>query len=343
MSAIKARKPTGRVPWPLVLIEGAEKTGKSYTAAQFTASQRIGQAYWLDLGEGSADEYGAIPGANYLVLEHDGTWPVIMGQVLAVRDEAARAQSAGEKPVVLVIDSMTAEWDMHKDWISSRARKSNAARRQLERDPNAEIKPAMNLWNDANERHHKLIAELMTFPGIVLMTARGKEVAELGEDGKPIPNAKSYKVEGHKNLAFDATAWVRLSRDNHPEVVGVRSLHAGLRPGVDKAKRVPDLSIEWLVFDYMKCDPTGAQARRMADLVADELAGLAEKVAAVSGGEALWALWQTLSPEAQEQAKPLFAERKAAIEAAQKPPTHEQAVASAQQQLGGQVVQEAAA
>lgn len=98
MTAIKSRKPTGAVPWPLVLVEGAEKTGKSWALAEFTASEKVGQAYWLDLGEGAADEYAAIPGANYLVIEHDGTWADIVGQVSAVRQEAQRAHTAGEKP-----------------------------------------------------------------------------------------------------------------------------------------------------------------------------------------------------------------------------------------------------
>ncbi|MEK8108694.1 hypothetical protein NKG94_34675 [Micromonospora sp. M12] len=95
-AALRTRQPTGRVPWPLILIEGGEKSGKSWACAQFSTSKRIGQMYWLDLGEGSADEYGAIPGANYLVIEHDGTWAQIQGAVDAVKAEAARAADAGE-------------------------------------------------------------------------------------------------------------------------------------------------------------------------------------------------------------------------------------------------------
>ena len=54
---IKARKPTGAVPYPVILIEGEEKAGKSYAAALLSTSPRVGATYWLDLGEGSADEY----------------------------------------------------------------------------------------------------------------------------------------------------------------------------------------------------------------------------------------------------------------------------------------------
>lgn len=266
MMGIKTRKPTGAVPWPLVLIEGGEKTGKSWQLAEFTASEKVGQAYWIDLGEGAADEYAAIPGANYLVIEHDGTWADIFGQVQAIREEAQRAHAAGEKPVVLLIDSMTAEWDMLKDWATARAVSSKFGQRMLAKDPNAEVKPDNRLWNDANQRHASLMRLLMTFPGIVVMTARGKEVAAMGTDGKPVAGQKDYRVEGQKNLAFDSSAWVRLSRDEAPKVIGVRSVHAGVRPGVDHPVPAPSFSVEWLVFDVLKCDPTTAKVRDLQAL-----------------------------------------------------------------------------
>jgi hypothetical protein len=263
---IKTRQPTGIPPYPLVLIEGAEKSGKSFSAAQFTRSEKIGQAYWIDLGEGSADEYAAIPGAKYLVVDHDGSWHDIVGQVTEIRAAAITS----EKPVVLVIDSMTAEWDLLKDWASQRARGSKFAKKQLAEDPNAEVKPSMNLWNDAGDRHRTLMRLLMTFPGIVVMTARGKEVSALDDGGRPIPGRKEYRVEGHKNLPFDASVWIRLSRDAPPTVIGCRSVHSGIRPGVDQPQHYPDFDLENLIFDVLGIDQ--AQARQMTDLVSDEKA-----------------------------------------------------------------------
>ncbi|SLG39617.1 Uncharacterised protein [Mycobacteroides abscessus subsp. abscessus] len=266
MPQLKTRKPTGVVPWPLILLEGGEKSGKSWTAAAFTADERLGQTYWLDLGEGAADEYAAIPGASYLVLEHDGTWAEIMDRVEAVHAEATRAAAAKEKPIVLVIDSMTAEWDMLKDWAGARARESKAGKRILARDPNAEVKPANNIWNDVNTRHHKLMRLLMTFPGIAIVTARGKEVAVIGPDGNPIPGEKSWRVEAQKGLGYDVSAWVRLSREDPPTIIGVRSVHAGMRPGVDRPRKVPDFTLSWLIFDVLKCDPARAVVRDLPEL-----------------------------------------------------------------------------
>ncbi|MFJ7724427.1 hypothetical protein ACIQYM_41155, partial [Rhodococcus erythropolis] len=103
MTELKTRPPSGAVPWPLILIEGGEKAGKSWSIAELSASDKIGRTLWLDLGEGAGDEYGAIPGARYELIEHDGTWASIMEQVKAARDEAQRAFEAKEKPVVLAV------------------------------------------------------------------------------------------------------------------------------------------------------------------------------------------------------------------------------------------------
>jgi AAA domain len=265
VTTLQTRKPTGAVPWPLILIEGPEKSGKSWAAAVLSASTKVGRTLWLDLNEGAADEYGAVPGARYEVIEHDGSWASILGQVAAAKDEASRAAAHGEPPVVLIIDSVTAEWDLLKDWASARAAQSKSNKKKLEDDPAAEVQVPMNLWNDATARHRRLMTILMTFPGIVVMTARGKEVASLDANGRPIEGTKEYKVEGHKTLAYDASVWVRLSRDRAPVVVGARSVHAGIRPGVDKPEPAPNLTLEWLIFDVLKCDPAKAHARDLVE------------------------------------------------------------------------------
>ena len=271
---LRTRKPTGVVPWPLVLIEGGEKGGKSWCAAEFSASSLVGTTYWLDVDEGGADEYGAIPGVRYEVVEHDGSWPQIFEAVEAVYAEATRVAATQEPPVVLVIDSMTAVWTLLKDWAYSRARKTKFNEQKLQADPNAEIDISMNFWNDSNARHRRLMDLLKTFPGIVVMIARGKETAALDANGRPIPKQSDYKVEGQKDLAFEATAWVRMHRGEEPKIVGIRSVHYDTRelkvvkPGGDQKLR--DFSLENLVFKIMKCDPNTAQPRNLQVLQSDE-------------------------------------------------------------------------
>lgn len=261
---VATRPPTGRVAPPLILLEGAEKSGKSWAAATLSASSKVGRTFWIDLGEGAADEYGAIPGTRYEVVIHDGTWEALYANVCEIRDLAHAAADNGEPPVVLVIDTMTQEWELLKDWAAQRARESKKARETLARDPNAEIDIPRNVWNDANDRHRRLMAKLMTFRGIVVMTARGKEVSATGPNGQPLPGKTGYSVEGQKGLGSDASVWVRLSRDGAPLIIGARSVHHGIRPGVDKPARVEDFTLESLIFDRLRFDPGHAQARDLA-------------------------------------------------------------------------------
>lgn len=285
---LRTRKPTGRVPWPLILIEGGEKSGKSWACAEFSACDKVGQTYWLDLGEGAADEYGAIPGARYEVIEHNGSWADIFGQIEEVRAVAAAEQQAGLPPVVLVIDSMTAEWDLLKSIADKRAR-DRLARKNRAVPEHEEVDINADIWNVVNDRHRKLMTILMTFPGIVVMTAKGKEVMAMDANGRPIANRKDYKVEGQKNLAYDASAWVRMSRDTNPQVIGVRSVHSGIVHGVGKPISKPGFTLEWLVFDLLKCVPGEAHVRDLAsaepERTADEIA--AEALLATTSVERL--------------------------------------------------------
>jgi len=278
MAGLKTRKPTGRVPWPCILLEGEEKSGKSWALAQFSTSDRIGALYWIDLNEGAGDEYGAIPGATYQLVEHDGSYAQVLAAVQAIKAEARRAADAGEPPVVLGIDTGSAIWDGLKDWASARAATSARNRELLKRDPNAEIVISQNLWNDAGARWRKLQTELLTFPGIVVVTARGKEVTEVDANGRPIEGQKTWSVQTHREFPYAASVWVRLRRGRRPLVVGARSVHVGIKPNTDPAREVTDKAadgrlLDWLVFDALKCDPGTAHVR---DLVSFHGGGLLE-------------------------------------------------------------------
>ncbi|MFC8895814.1 AAA family ATPase [Streptomyces cinereoruber] len=265
---LKTRKPTGIVPWPLILIEGEEGSGKSYSAAEFSASDLIGQTYWVDLAEGSADEYAAIDGARYEIIDHDGTFRDILEQIEAVHAEARRAALAKEPPVVLVIDSASALWRMLTNWTQERARRTRKNRAVLEEDPDAAVDITMNLWNDAVDRWQRVIHLLQTFSGIVVCLARGKQVSVVDDNGNPVGNLKEWKVQGHKDLPFDSSVWVRLKRDEDPQVIKARSLR--LRVEKRRPMRLSDFTIEHLVFGLMGCS-VSSQPRQMPALAGDRV------------------------------------------------------------------------
>ncbi|MFB7329087.1 AAA family ATPase [Streptomyces sp. NPDC056190] len=272
---LKTRKPTGIVPWPLILLEGDEGAGKTYSAAEFSASDQIGQMYWIDLAEGSADEYAAIPGADYLIIEHDGTYRDILEQIRAVHTEARRAALAGEAPVVLSIDSGTALWRMLKTWTNERARRGKGNAQRLQDDPDSAIEVGMNLWNDATERWVDVIHLLQTFPGIAIITARGKQITAIDDNGRPVTDnrgrvLREWKVQAQKDLAFDCSVWVRMRRGRAPQVVKARSLQLRVEDG--KPLNLPDFTIEDLVFNRLGCS-TDSQPRQMPALVGDRVQG----------------------------------------------------------------------
>jgi hypothetical protein len=244
----------------MILIEGPEKSGKTWMAMALSASDKVGRTVLVEMGqEGVADQYGTIPGADYEIAEHNGTFDGLVQVIKDATEDAKAAVAAGEKPMVLVIDTATEEWDLLKEIAENRAKRSDFNQKKLRNDPNAEITVDMTSWNHATDLHYEhFIEPLKAFPGIVILTARGKEVAAMDGNGRPIANTKTYKVEGQKSLAYDVSAWVQLSRTAPPTVVGMRSVVHGIRPGKDDPVRDADLSLEKLIFQLMGCDPETA-------------------------------------------------------------------------------------
>ncbi|MEU5389182.1 AAA family ATPase [Kitasatospora cineracea] len=293
---IKSRKPTCVIPYPFLLIEGEEGAGKSYAAIEFTKSDHIGQAYVLDLSEGSADEYGAIPDVKFEIIDHDGTFVDIAEQVEAVKEEARRAAAAGEKPVVLIVDSGTALWRMLSDWAHARARRSKSNRAKLRDDPDANVDVTRNLWNDSVDRWYRVVNAMQTFPGIAIMLARGKEVSATNEDGQPLLDdrrraVKEWRVGGQKDIGFDATAWVRMRRDEHPALVKARTLKFRVEKG--SPLPLPDFSIEHLVYDLLGCS-SASQPRNMPVLAGDRTGPWMDRIAAATSRDDCVALWEEL-------------------------------------------------
>lgn len=250
---LKTRKPTGKPPWPMILLAGGEKTGKSWAAAAFSASAMIGRTFYVELGEHYADEYGSIPGARYEIVEHDGSYRSIGGQIYA----ATRAPREDGKPNCIVFDSATILWDM----LSKQAQ-ATANARWRKKNPNApepddEIQITMDLWNIAKEKFGRIINLLRQHDGPVILTARLEQVAVV-VNGKPTTE-KAWKVQAEKNLPYEVDAVIQLREPRAFVATGLRSTRFQLEPG--KPMPMPGFTVEGFLCK-LGLDQDGATSPR---------------------------------------------------------------------------------
>ncbi len=216
---IKTSKPTGKPSWPITLLAGAEKTGKSWAAAQAAASPLIARTYWLGIGEDRPDEYGLI--ADFDIIEHDGSYREILRNVVEVAGETA---VQGET-VLLVVDSMTRLWDLIKDnaQVKANARGIASAKRFNKPAPDGDSPISMDLWNEAKGQWNHVMDAIRAHRGPVILTARLDTVTIMGDDGKPTKQ-KQEKVSAEKSLPFDVGAVIEMPVRGEAYITGVRSV-----------------------------------------------------------------------------------------------------------------------
>lgn len=240
----RTRKPTGRVAWPVIQVDGEEKSGKSYALAALTGSPRVGRSFLLDLGDGTLDEYASL--GDYDLIDTNGTF----GDVLAQVELAAAVPSDPERPNVIGIDAGTLLWGILKAKAERRARGSKRAVAILRDDPDAEIDVSMTYWNEVKDDWARLLHVLKRFPGISVITAQGRYVSKVNEAGQPVPGQQEWSTDIEKTTHAWCTAMVRLTRDpRQARLVGVRSLHVAIPTG---GLLLPaDATLDHLVFDLL--------------------------------------------------------------------------------------------
>lgn len=239
---LNTRKPTGLVAYPLLLLEGEEKAGKTYAALSLSRSEKIGRTFILELDEPTADEYQSL--GDFEIIEHNGTYTSILDQLT----EATKVPMEGNKPNVIILDTGSAMWGLLKDWASSRARNSRKGRQLLEQDPDAEIDISMNLWNDSKDRWYAILNLLRKWPGIGIITARGKEVAKV-QNGVPVVGQSEWSTEAEKSTPYTVSAVVRMTRPHVATLTSCRSLNIDV--GGRGRKLASNNPIEELVFDVL--------------------------------------------------------------------------------------------
>lgn len=278
VTQLRTRKPTGKPGWPRILISGAEGAWKSGTAAMLSADERMGEMFWLEVGDGetTADEYGALPGVRYTILEHDGTWLDIYNQLCGAWTVAKAAEEAGEPPIPLAIDAMSGIHSMLMELGDTRARKK-AAKQLSDRNKSAaiawsadyEASMTPDLWNLIRKRNNQLMTKVLTWPGPVALISR-ERMATVFENGNPTTQ-KDWTLECRKDLPSQVTAWVRTEGGGIARVLKLRSAREAVAVNVgERGHRVSDFKLSTLIFDWVGCEVGVSRAASVVTLNADQ-------------------------------------------------------------------------
>ncbi|WP_406730762.1 hypothetical protein [Streptomyces sp. NBC_01794] len=242
----RSRKPTGLPNPPMIVLCGPEKCGKSHEAARGTGSDLIGIAFWIEIGgsEGTADYYGRVPGANYEIVPHDGSYQDILD---AIRWAVHQPQRVTGKPNMIVIDNGSNLWDMISDEqaLFARRRAVNKAQDSRRRAPSLDDPVVVDpdLWNRAKDRWGEILWMLRRHAGPVVMIAR-QEIVTAFENDKPTRNT-TRKIKAEKNLPAAVDAIVEMHGIGDAYLTGVRTLHWDVKPG--DTVRFEDFSIDALL------------------------------------------------------------------------------------------------
>lgn len=285
--ALNTRRPTGNPPWPILLIAGVPKAGKSYAAAEASASPLIGRTLWVGIGEDDPDELGGIPGARFEIVTHDGTYLGILSTLEACVEELR----GGDLPGLIVVDSMTRLWGLLTDEAQHLAnqRAAKKARKMNWSAPTEDVTISMDLWNRAKARWESVMDVLRSHQGPVIVTARLDQTAVMNAKGEPTPE-KVWKVQAHKSLPWEVGAIVEFPEPRRAYLSGVRSLRVPIPVGEPRA--VPDFNVDRL-WREMGLDG-GAAHRRHADIDAGDSVDADTRADADldAAKRDTWAAWQ---------------------------------------------------
>jgi len=253
------RRPTGKPSWPVTLLAGREKSGKSFQAALASASPLIDRTFWVGFGEQDPDAYGAIPGARFEIAEHDGSLRDLKETIRYIN-----AEPVVDKPHLLVIDSATRIWNTLGDKATYLAVKRGSV------DRNGEPIVGMDLWNKVTREWMEIMTLVRQHNGPVILTARLDTVTVMDDHGRPT-KAKSEKVKGQKDLAYDVDAIVEMPARGTAELVGARSVIFNLT----ERTTIPDFTVEglWRMLGLditATAQPTYAEPAPIAEQVEPE-------------------------------------------------------------------------
>ena len=301
---MRTRKPTGRVAFPLILLAGEAGAGKTWAAVEATGMEEVHRAFFIEIGEGQADEYGMVPGADFEIVETDGTLGSIRAAIQGASDQAA----ADGKYNMLIIDSMTELWNLLKNEAQVAANR----RRRGRKNQDGDYTIGMDLWNRANDTWSGIIRQLKEFPGPVMVTSRLTITSVVDGEGRPT-GAKDWKIDAQKGLPYQATVVLqaRMPRVWTMTKIATTVSSLQLEPGkeltftdfsVSRLLREMGVSAETQVSNYMPSSADGALSDE-AEAQREQTAQAARMEAEQEAQRRQYAEWESAQMDGLMQAE----------------------------------------
>lgn len=281
----KHRDPDGAPTWPRILVTGPTGGRKSGAAVDLSADERLGKMFWLEIGRDNvtANEYGALPGARYTMIEHDGTWTSIVDQLGAHWKIAKAAEERGEKPIPLTVDAMQGPHEMLNSMADTRARrklanylKGKGQNPQEAWKSERDVKIGFDLRQLVKDRHAYFMWFVHNWPGPVTLIS-AEEPAAVFEDGEPTGEI-GWALKCRKDLPGQVSAWVRLQPGKTPLLLKLRTVHlehaVNFQESTDDDKpntqERADFTLARLIFEWAGCVAGESKAPEHRELDADQ-------------------------------------------------------------------------
>jgi hypothetical protein len=191
----------------------------------------VGRTLAVTIDEDMPDEYGAIPGANFDIVLHDGT----AKGIIATLDEMAKEPDVDGLPTLWVIDSGGRFWDL----LSTNAQnKANAKKQNSTRTDDSPV--SVELWNEAAKTWKQFYDRLRRHNGPVILTSRLEQVVVM--NGKTPTTEREWKIQGYKTLPYDAQVIVEMPERGEYLIRKVKSAKFTLEKKTPK----PGFTMDWL-------------------------------------------------------------------------------------------------
>lgn len=237
---LQLRKLTGKPTWPITLLAGTEKVGKTWSAVEASISDLIGHTLWFPVGEDIPEEYRKLPGFDndrFDVVEYDGTYRGLRAALV----DANSFRDRNGKPTLWVLDSASRLWDMLSAMAQIEANQ-RWARKHGNKLPDEDVRPTVDIWNTATDRWGYVLDEFRAHQGPSILTARMELTTVMNSNGDPTKE-KIQKIQAQKRLPFDVGAIVEMPVLGETYLSGVRSVKlAQLDPRV----KLPKFSMDEL-------------------------------------------------------------------------------------------------